>query len=47
MVRLKAQHYPEVDPRPRTDNDLAAMFALAAHAGLDTAAWTGTLGIRN
>jgi hypothetical protein len=46
MVRLKAQHYPEDDPRPRTDNDLTAMFALAARAGLDTATWTGTLGTR-
>lgn len=47
MVRLQAQHYPENDPQPRTDNDLAAMFALARRASLDTAAWTGTLGVRS
>ncbi|MFI6367589.1 hypothetical protein ACIBG0_33125 [Nocardia sp. NPDC050630] len=45
MVRLQAQQYPETDPEPRTDNDLAAMFALARRAGIDTASWTGALGV--
>ncbi|MEV6562514.1 hypothetical protein AB0M22_42800 [Nocardia sp. NPDC051756] len=47
MTRLLLQHYPEDDPQPRTDDDLAAMFALAQRAGIDTATWTGTLGIRS
>ncbi|WP_281201757.1 hypothetical protein [Nocardia anaemiae] len=34
-------------PEPRTDNDLAAMFALASRAGLDTPNWNGTLGVRS
>jgi hypothetical protein len=45
MTRLAAQYYPEDEHEPRTDSDLAAMFALARRAGLDTAAWTGTLGV--
>ncbi|MFF3228579.1 hypothetical protein ACFYV7_37690 [Nocardia suismassiliense] len=47
MTRLTEQHYPGDDSRPRTDDDIAAMFALARRAGLDTAAWTGTLGVRS
>lgn len=47
MVRLLVRHYPEDDHEPRTDDDLAAMFALAQRAGIDTATWTGTLGIRS
>ncbi|MFE9579603.1 hypothetical protein ACFYO1_24670 [Nocardia sp. NPDC006044] len=46
MLRLQTQHYPEDDHEPRTDDDLAAMFALARRAGIDTATWNGTLGVR-
>ncbi|MFC9440535.1 hypothetical protein [Nocardia sp. NPDC057030] len=46
MTRLLNQHYPEDHHEPRTDADLAAMFALARRAGIDTGAWSGTLGVR-
>ncbi|CAM4528923.1 hypothetical protein NONI108955_44835 [Nocardia ninae] len=52
MTRLEELYYPEEEyPRddcpPRNDDDIAAMFALARRAGLDTATWTGTLGVRD
>lgn len=47
MARLQVKHDPEKGSGARTDDDLAAMVALTARAGLDTPTWTGTLGVRN
>ncbi|AFU00476.1 hypothetical protein [Nocardia brasiliensis] len=53
MARLQEEYYPEDDYdsdegfQPKTDADIAAMFALARRAGLDTPSWTGALGVTN
>lgn len=53
MTRLQEEYYPEEEYeadegfQPKTDADIAAMFALARRAGLDTPSWTGTLGVTN
>ncbi|MFC9898043.1 hypothetical protein ACFVMC_30505 [Nocardia sp. NPDC127579] len=38
---------PEEESAPDADSVVAAVFALAQRAGLDTVTWTGTLGVRD